>query len=422
MILAVMDDADPQRPQSSPRSVRSGKRRAPKGNPKPTRRRDGRWAVYVELPQSGGQRRRHPIYGSSPSEVRALAAKAKATLASGRPLPDRRTNLSEVLAAWLLDRDRSSLRRSTLVPYETHCRLHIAPHLGTIAIGKLTADQIEEWLAALADDGVSAAMRRKVLVTLRAALSWAVIQGYIPISPASGVRLPDRGKPKPWRPLPDADVQKIYDAVEGHRLRTLFRLALSAGPRQGELLALTRDDLNYENHTITIAATLSWVTGVRGQSARYGPKTKAAYRTIPLSDYQWNDLMDHLERMDAEAAAGGWEPAGGLVFVRSNGRPLRGDGTGGVGDQYKRCLVRAGIEPHNFHTTRHIAASAMLRYNSDNLTQVAQVLGHSTYRHTIDMYGHLVPDATREVLSRVADRYYQHDRQSNRQSDGPTSS
>lgn len=409
------DTLPPSPPTSRP--VPPPKRRAPKGSPRPSRRPEGRWVVSVELPRLGAQRRRHPIYGHSPAEVRAKLTQARATLASGRPLPDRRTHLSAVLEAWLSDRDRSPIRRSTWVSYEAHCNLHITPDLGEIAIGKLTADQFERWLATLRERGMSAAMRRKCLVTLRAALSWAVVKGYVPISPAMGVRLPERGQPKPWQPLDDTDIDAIYAAISEHRLRTLFRLALTTGARMGELMALTRDDMDFDKRTITIAHTLTWVTGTRGESARTKPKTKAANRVLNLPDSLWDDLMEHLARTDAEADAGGWEPAGRAVFVRRNGRLLRGDGTGGVGDQYKRCLLRAGIEPHPFHTTRHIAASEMLRSNSDNLTQVAKMLGHSTYRHTVDMYGHLIPDATRDVLSRVADRHYQQDRQSNRQSE-----
>lgn len=80
------------------------------------------------------------------------------------------------------------------------------------------------------------------------------------------------------------------------------------------------------------------------------------------------------------------------LFVRSNGNPLRGDGSGGVGDQFKRRLRRAGLPIRNFHQTRHIAASILLSLNGNNIHEVQQILGHSTYRMTLDLYSHLVPE------------------------------
>lgn len=93
------------------------------------------------------------------------------------------------------------------------------------------------------------------------------------------------------------------------------------------------------------------------------------------------------------------------MFTTYTGRPCRGDGTGGVTYQFQGCLKRAGVAPLRFHDTRHLAATLLSSLNGHNLIEVGQILGHSTYRLTVDPYAHLRPEVAAELAARV-DEYY----------------
>jgi integrase len=317
------------------------------------------------------------------------------------------TPLKDVLDEWLTsldgDDDERPVRPSTWIGYETHVRLHINPWLGETLATDLQVSGVERCLKELRSNGRSNQMRRKVLGTLRTALKWAVGHKFVGENVATAARLPPKPPAKKWEPASRDEVNAILEAIKDHRLRTHFRIALMLGPRMGELNALRLEDLNHERKTVDLHNTLSWVEGV---PKAVPSKTEAGLRTIRLPDSLWADLLDHIRRRESERKAKGtsWTEYG-LVFTRSNGNPLRGDGSGGVNDLFKRCLRRAGLRPRNFHQTRHIAASLLLALDGNNLVEVGQIMGHSTYRHTTDLYGHLMPDFQVEI-ARLLDAYY----------------
>ena len=84
------------------------------------------------------------------------------------------------------------------------------------------------------------------------------------------------------------------------------------------------------------------------------------------------------------------------MFRRTNGRPLRGDGAGGTNDLFKRCLRRAALAVHNVYQLRHLAVAMLLEIGRPD--EVAQTLGHSSYRLTLDTYA----PRMHELLDRTA--------------------
>lgn len=321
-------------------------------------------------------------------------------LAKGLEPLDRSTPLSRVLERYLTAREpahtcagESAIVASTWIGYEAHCRLHIAPFLGRAPIGTLNTRGVKTWLGDLEKAHGSTAMRGKVLVSLRTILTWAQGEGYIDENPATLAK-PPRHRPKEVAPFSLGEIDAIRDAIRGHRLEALMATALTMGPRLGELTGLWLEDVDFERHTIKVGHTLSWATGkaVREDD----PKTPKSRRTICLPDTVWRMLEAYLAGRATERAktiARGRPYADTpYLFVGSTGEPLRGDGTGGVGSQFKGCLRRAGLPDRNFHQTRHIAASILLSLNGNNIHEVQQILGHSSYKLTLDLYSHLLPE------------------------------
>jgi integrase len=386
----------------------SRRRRSRRGESLPYQRSDGRWAIDVELPRApGSNRARKVLYGRSPREATAKAREYRKSLTAAMAEPDYRTPLGQLLDRWLedirpADRD-DDLAHSTWTAYEIHCRLHIEPYLDDVPAGTLTAARVEAWLADLERDGRSKAMRLKVLTTLRTALKAARRKGWVSSNAATDAKAPRRPRRKLWRPIRDAELAAIVASFSGHRLEALFRVALTIGARLGELLALRWvEDVDEEARTIAINHTLTWHRD--GVAVLKEVKTDRSARTIRLPDSVWDALMDHRARQELERTRSGWTEYG-FVFTRSNGGPLRGDGTGGVGDQFKRCLRRAGLRIRNFHQLRHQAASVLLALNGGNIHEAAQILGHSSHRMTADLYGHLLAEVMDQRAAQL-DAFY----------------
>ncbi|MBS5622562.1 MAG: hypothetical protein KHW69_05935 [Clostridium sp.] len=59
-----------------------------------------------------------------------------------------------------------------------------------------------------------------------------------------------RGERKPIRPLEDEEVGAFLRAIEGHRFASLYLVDLFTGMRQGEILGLTWDYVDFRRGTI----------------------------------------------------------------------------------------------------------------------------------------------------------------------------
>jgi integrase len=383
-------------------------RRRP-GEPIPRLQLHGRYRIRVDLPHVRGQaRRRKSVWGRTSQEC---LKKWRLWMQSGGPPPGDDPTVRDVAGAWLTWLEphgpEERLAPSTWISYEGHMRLHTWPFIGDVAVSDLTPESVEEWLATLQAQGRSQAMRRKVLTDLRSCFKWALGRGIIRSNPASAAGLPRKPRAEKWKPLPGSEVEAIRQAIVGHRLEPLWMIALMLGPRLGELTGLWWSDLDRDARTIELGHTLSWAEGYPDR--RDKTKTVAGQRTIWLPRVIMDALQVHEGRQRAERAKAGttWkgkdsEP---YMFTRSTGAPLRGDGTGGVGDLWKRALRRVGLTPRKFHATRHLASSLLLSLNGNNLVEVHQILGHSTFATTVELYGHLRPEAAKAVADLIDEHY-----------------
>lgn len=90
------------------------------------------------------------------------------------------------------------------------------------------------------------------------------------------------------------------------------------------------------------------------------------------------------------------------VFPGEGGGPL---GQTTIRKALDRALVRAGLPHIRVHDLRHTAATALLRAGG-SLRDVQELLGHSSYALTADVYAHIRDDqrkATADRLERALD-------------------
>ena len=101
-------------------------------------------------------------------------------------------------------------------------------------------------------------MRRHRLETalfgvLHGALRQAVINRYIPLNPADGdfCKLPKAPKEE-IKPLDESQISALLKAIQGDRFEDIFIVTLFTGLRQGEVLGLTWDCVDFINGILTI--------------------------------------------------------------------------------------------------------------------------------------------------------------------------
>jgi len=186
--------------------------------------------------------------------------------------------------------------------------------------------------------------------------------------------------------LTEEQARTFLDAAVGDRLEALYRLALTTGMRQGELLALKWRDIDLDGASLQVRATLQ---NTGGEYRIIEPKTQSSRRRIALPVTAVEALRSHLTRQSEERRRAGkaWED-NDLVFPNTVGRPL--DGLNLMKYWFLPLLKRADLPRIRFHDLRHTAATLLLGQGI-NVKVISEMLGHADVSITLRVYAHVMP-------------------------------
>lgn len=141
--------------------------------------------------------------------------------------------------------------------YKSDIRLHILPALGAVRLEALNAPMILAFYNAMGEpseqnpEGLSAKTVKNVHGVLHKALQQAVLIGYLRYNPADACILP-RIERKKIKPFDDAQITAFLTAIQGNRFETLFILTLFTGMREGEVLGLTWDCIDFHTGIVSV--------------------------------------------------------------------------------------------------------------------------------------------------------------------------
>ena len=165
------------------------------------------------------------------------------------------------------------------------------------------------------------------------------------------------------------EARQVLATAKGDDLEALWWLALTAGLRQGELLALRWPDVDLDQASLRVVASL---VRVAGQEPRLEePKSRRSRRQVELSAGAIQALRRHRQT----------SPSIGFVFARTDGRPLSVTTTW---KRWRPLLAAAHVRTVRFHDARHTAASLLLG-RGFHPKVVSEMLGHSTVAITLDV-------------------------------------
>ena len=276
-------------------------------------------------------------------------------------------------------------RPSTVEQLESHLRNYILPAFGDRALRAVKPSDVQAFVRGLSHRLAPAtvqAVYRWLSVIFRAALE----DGLIRQSPCRRITLPKRRAHERIVPLETTEVLRLTEAV-GEAHRGLVLLAAGAGLRQAEAFGLTVNRIDFLRRTLRVDRQLVTVTGDPKLAA---PKTTASVRTVPMPDVVLEALSCRLAAFPVETDE--------LVFTDAQGRPWRRNRWG---EQWRRAVLKAGAPPGTcFHDLRHYYASLLISQGA-SIKTVQQRLGHASAMVTLDIYGHLWPDADDQTRAAV---------------------
>lgn len=282
---------------------------------------------------------------------------------------------------WLDDFQAAYFR--TIEPSTQRLYVHaiehrIRPSLGLVALRDLGPDDISAALDDWQRAGVSPVMQRAALIKLRTILKLATVKGLLVANPALAVPLPKARTQRVHPPTP-ATVDTVLRAAKGTRLEAAYLLAATTGMRQGELLALTWDDLDLDAARPQVRITKNLQQTGRGGRIVEHTKTPASRRTVDL-------LPGVVARL--RVIRGTTE--GHLPVVPSVKRPGQPVAPNTLCDNHLAFVASLGLPHFTWHDFRHYVAWRLLVVGRQRLEFVSKFLGHASYTITANTYGHLV--------------------------------
>jgi integrase len=141
---------------------------------------DGRWRAAVTTGRNAdGKPKRKVFTAATRHEVKDQLTDALKDVRLGIPIVTEKQTIAEFLIHWLDQSVKARVRPKTLRTYCDFVRKHIAPAIGEVALGKLSAQRVREFLNAKLEAGLSPRTVKHLLVTLRSALAVAVKDGQI---------------------------------------------------------------------------------------------------------------------------------------------------------------------------------------------------------------------------------------------------
>jgi integrase len=211
-------------------------------------------------------------------------------------------------------------------------------------------------------------------------LSYACRIGHLAINPADTVEKPrdDTGERSVYTP---ELVRLFLAAAENDRLRALWHLVIATGLRRAELAGLRWRDLHLSASPPTLTVRVARTTA--GDSViESDPKTRAGRRSLVLDSGTVEVLLDHRERMKAEASVRDGPAMSNYVFVDELGRPYHPVRLTRTLHALQR---RAGLPEITLHDLRHTSATVALLAGVHPQV-VTERHGHASTQITLDRY------------------------------------
>lgn len=331
---------------------------------------------------AAGRRIRKNLYAPSEGKLKAIMATERRRFEGrSRNANDaERVTLADYLDEWLEEEVRHRNRLATYVLRKSICRNHIVPHLGRLMLGVIEPSHVRGLLNALRLTNVGARTQQVVHTTLSRAFKAAVRDELIPRNVVQLVDTPRAPRIVKYI-LSEEEARRLLVAAQQDEFYALYVLAVTTGLRQGELFALQWADIDFRDSTIRVRATLT--EDENRHLVRSEPKTNSSRRVVDLPEFAVAALRKHQM---------GNETFDGFVFHDTGGGPLRKSNF--IRRNFRPLLQRAELPRITFHTLRHVANS-ILYAKGVNIRMLAERLGHSTTRTTIDHYSHVATGSQR---------------------------
>lgn len=345
------------------------------------KRPDGRYMVniYSHTDPETGIRKYVSVYARSIPKLEAKAAEVRDQLNKGTYADDKGYTVGTWSKEWL-ETEKANCRMKTKEMYHRAVNSYIIPALGDVKLKDLKKIDIQKLINSISDRPRTCV---QVHMTIRQILDCAMDNNLVFKNVCHKITLPSAKAPEK-RALTDDEKKAIKKADFTDKEKAFVYIIQYTGMRRGEVLALSRNDIDFKDNLIHVRNTIIF----DGTAAVFQPfpKSDAGIRDLPMP----NILRAYLREYTASLA--------GLYLFEMERKS--GFMTKSSYDKFWKHIVQkinltAGgtetlqvIHGLTAHIFRHNYAT-MLFYSGVDEKEAQKLLGHSDIKLTLNIYTHL---------------------------------
>lgn len=356
------------------------------------KRKDGRYCINVYTGTVNGKPQYKSVYGKTQKEVKEKALQIKLSKAQGvNILSGDQKAFSWWANAWLRYIETRTTKDWFPVLYSR--TQFFIKYFGSASIDKLNKIDCETALDVVAENNPNnfgKPSSKKTVKEYRSILDrifkFCIDNRSLTFNPVHDIIVSETDVPTSTRtPLSNEEINLIWKTP--HLMQTACLLMIYAGLRRGEACALTWNDVDLKNKTISINKSAN----LRHHGEIKPPKTKSGFRIIPIPQI----LAEHLSEL----------PHDNLLVVHKDGRMFRSN------HMWERNFNNylehiSSVNNVDFVTTahclRHTYCTLLYEAGVDVLT-ASSFLGHANIETTMNIYTHLRSEKEKSNVSKLDD-------------------
>lgn len=328
-------------------------------------------------------------------------------------LVDETTTLDQWFDQWLNVHKYNVIGPNTRRHYIYVYEDLIKPKLGRRRLTQISQLDIKTLLKSLDEQDYGFSSKDRVRIILLDMFNKAMIDNFVHRNPVKGIRIPH--DPKEPRVLSEEEQVIFFDTCKGTFYDNLFVTAVNTGLRQGELAALTWDDIDFDKKEISVNKTLVYQQYEDDEKKIFHvgpPKTASSYRTVPMNRQCETALKKQFllrNNVWSRDCARKNEECGDLVFVTRMGAPLCAEN---ICDAIRAILKIVNefrdpleqIADFSSHCFRHTFATRCFE-GGVSMKTVQKMLGHASISMTMDLYTHILDKHKVDEMSKIQDEF-----------------
>ena len=273
------------------------------------------------------------------------------------------------------------LKQSTLLTKKAVLQTHILPFFSSKPINEIKASDVRRWQARLmsSPNNYSQTYLKKINTELNSIINYAKRFYDLNTNPCGKAGTIGKAKAEEMDYWTYDEYIAFREGVKDKPLSYIcFEVLYWTGMREGELLALSLADIDFDNKTISINRTY---LRIEGKDVFTSPKTRKSKRKIPIPDFLCQELSDYIQSrymLDADERL--------FPVTKSY-----------LSHEMIRGCKNTGVKKIRIHDIRHSHASLLINQGCDAL-MLADRLGHEKVSTTLNTYSHLFPHKQQELV------------------------